>query len=219
MSPPQLQGEKMANTTATEIANKTLFLLKVDEEIADLPTSTTTNGKLLKMLFYDSVDTLLEIHPWNFAAARAELAVSPTTPEYEYTYQFQLPTNPYCLKVLEVVDSSGNEVSDWVVEGRYILCNVDEIKIRYTKKVTVYSELSSLFRETLAYYLASQIAEPLTRSTEIEERMLKGYEYFMKKARRSDSQQGTYEGPDANKFTWYSRRYGSYNNRADKNYR
>jgi hypothetical protein len=49
--------------------------------------------------------------------------------------------------------------------------------------------------------------------------MIKGYEYFIKKARRSDSQQGTYKSPDDSKYPWFASRYGGYNTRADKNYR
>ena len=45
-------------------------------------------------------DHLFRSHPWNCLINRATLSQDSATPAYGYTYQYLLPTNPLCLKVL-----------------------------------------------------------------------------------------------------------------------
>lgn len=167
----------------------------------------TKEGRLCNQYFDEALDTLTEEHPWNFAVERASLAQVATNPLYEYDYQFQLPNDPFCLRLLEVVDSDNNEITDFTLEGRYVLCDKQNIKIKYLKRLTNLSETSSLFRRALEYYLAAILAEPILRSGTVSNEMSQRYRYFLLKAKAADGKQGRRRNIDDNDFDWISARY------------
>jgi len=204
------------NISKTAICNKALYFLKSDYRITSLDEDSL-EARLCNAFFDDALDILTEQHAWNFAVERAVLAQSATAPVFGFTYKFQLPTDPYCLKILMVLDGSDYPIAYWKQAGRFIETDMDAVRLTYLKRISNLSELSPLFREALAYYLAVQISEPLTRSTELTTNMEKLYGYALKKAKKSDSQQGTYL-PEQD-FSWNEARHGFYTDRADKNYR
>jgi len=204
------------NTTDLSICNKALYFLKSDYRIATLDEDSL-ESRLCESFFDDALDVVTEQHEWNFAVERAILTASGVAPVFGYTYQFPLPTSPYCLKVLNVLDGSDYPIPDYKVVGRVIETDMDSVRLTYLKRITDLSESSPLFREALAYYLAVQLSEPLSRSTELTNNMEKLYNYAIKKAKKSDSQQGTYR-PDPD-YSWNDARHGFYSDRSDKNYR
>jgi hypothetical protein len=195
----------MASISNVSICNEALGLLKVDR-ISSMSEESTA-ARLCNRFFDEGLYTLLEAHDWNFASERKALAQSADTPVFGYTYQHQLPTDPYCLIVREVVDSNGYKVSEWKLEGRYILSDTASISIRYTKAVENYLELSPLFRTALSFYLAAQMAEPLTSSTTVSDRMFDKYRYFYKKAKTHDSKQGTPDKIQDSDFEFITARF------------
>jgi len=199
----------MANATNTSICNSALYHLKTTKRLTDLDTDTTSTATTCKQIFYETIDALIEMHPWNFSIARATLSASSESPEYGYTYKFQLPTSPYCLMVEEVVNGSGYKIKDWVIAGRYIECDSDSVMITYRRRVSDYTELSLLFVKTLEYLLATELAEPLARSTEIAESMQKMFRFYFSKAKRADSLQGTYKPDTDDDYSWLSSRRSS----------
>lgn len=202
IKPPLISEDEMANATATSICNSALFHLKQERRITDYATDQTSFAKLLRQLFPDTIDALVEMHPWNFATVRATLALSAEAPVYEFSNKFQLPTNPYCLIVKEVVDSQGVEPTDWIVAGRFIETDSAGLKIKYLKRISDYTELSPLFIKALEHLLALELAEPLTRSGEIAEQMEKKFKFYFNKAKRADSLQGTYSRETDNDYSW-----------------
>lgn len=136
--------------------------------------------------FDEILDTLVSMHPWNFAIHRAELAASATDPDFGYTNQYLLPTNPYCLRVLE--EDSGY---DFVIEGRYLLSDYGTIKIVYIKRITDVNELSPSFREAFSDYMAAELAIALAGSLQLETLMLQRFQQSFKLARLVDAQEGT----------------------------
>lgn len=179
----------MASISSVSICNIALGLLKATR-ITSL-SEESTEARLCSTFFDEALFTLLESYDWNFASERKALALSADAPVFGYTYKHQLPTDPYCLAVREVVDSSGYKVPDWKLEGRYILSDYESISIRYTKAIDNYLELSPLFRKALHYYLASLMAKALTGETSIETAMFDKYLYFFARAKTQDSKQGT----------------------------
>lgn len=204
------------NISKTAICNKALYFLKSDYRITSIDEESL-EARLCKSFFDDAVDILTEQHPWNFAMERAILAQSATAPTFGFTYKFQLPTDPYCVKIISVLDNSNYPIAYWKQVGRFIETDMDAVRLTYLKRISNLSEFSPLFREALAYYLAIQLSEPLSRSTELSTEMSKLYDHTLKKAIRSDAQQSTYAPePDG---SWNDARHGFYTDRADKNYR
>lgn len=191
----------MASVSKVSICNMAIGYLQKSNAIISI-TQNSTEAVLLNTLFDETLDVLLEGHPWNFAVTRAELARLAAAPEFEYTYQFQLPNYPYCLRVLEVYDGNENEITDYRIEGRYLLCNSTSVLIKYIKRVTNYSEMSPSFRTAFAYYLASELAEPLTNSSTLATNMTNKFAYFIKKARMIDAKQDKAYVERDSRFEW-----------------
>lgn len=194
------------SVSKVSICNRALSFIKANNRITDI-TEDSEEARLCNILFDEALDTLLETHPWNFATYRSELAMLATTPTFDYTYAFQLPTDPYCLKVIKVVNGDVYVIDDYEIEGRTLVTNEDSVYVKYIGRVTNYNNLSTLFRTALAYYLASELAEPLTGSTSMGNQMASKFNYYLRKAKANDGSQGKKHGEDDSKFSWDTARF------------
>lgn len=170
-----------------EIANQALLMLGQKQIISLTEDSTAArycNGRLPYIR-----DTVLRAYPWNSAIRRATLAQSSDTPAWGYDYQYALPTDPLCLRVLEMKECSDGGM-DWKVEGRYILTDSQTCNIKYIAQITDPNEMEVLLREAIAAALAADGCFSITGSTAQQEAMLKIYEKKISEARSADAQEG-----------------------------
>lgn len=181
--------------------NAALRLIKAKARTNNIDTETTIEALMGNQYFEDTLDEILSEHSWNFATFRAELAQSATTPEYEYEYYYALPNNPYCITVVEAVNSDAYEVDDYEVEnGRYIATDSATLKIKYIGRSSNYTQLPPKFKAALIYLLASKFATAFTNNVSMSERMYGAYELQLRKAKTHDAKQGT---PELEKDTDY----------------
>lgn len=139
---------------------------------------------------YDYVrDSVFRAHPWNCLTIRRILAPDADAPAFEYANAFTLPTDPYCLRVLNI------RYFDIVhkVEGRKILCDEDTIELSYIGRVTDPAQYDMLLIETLAASLAADIAYPLVGSTSLAQELRSLYQAKLSEARLVDASEGTPE--------------------------
>lgn len=137
---------------------------------------------------YDYVrDAVLRAHPWNCAIKRVEVAADSDTPAFGYTYQFTLPTDPYCLRVLglDYMDI------DFSVEGRKIHSDESTINLKYIARVTDPNEYDQLLIEAIAARLAADTSFALVQSTSLTGTMFTLYEQKLSEARFVDATEGT----------------------------
>ena len=87
---------------ATEVSICSNALRKLGDDPITSLTEDTERARLCNAFYESSRDSLLRSHPWNFAITRATLAKLSSTPAYGFAYQYALPTDPYCLRVLEM---------------------------------------------------------------------------------------------------------------------
>ena len=166
------------------ICNNALIKLKTDTITA--LDENSQQARLLNAIFEDSLDLLLQMHPWNFATYRATLAQLATTPDFEFDYEHELPTDPYCLQVQEFYGDY-----DYKIEERKLLSDQDTVEIKYIGRVEDMNVLSPLFREAFSDFLASKIAYALTGSNGVKDRMEQNFLASFKMARLRDSQEDT----------------------------
>lgn len=188
--------------TKVDIANKALTKIGLDT-ITKLDEGTV-QARRVNAVFDTTLDTLLQIYPWNFAMERKTLALLSDQPEFEYTYQFQLPTNPYCLKPIELYDNNINKIYDWIVEGRKILCNESVVYLRYIKRVTSIENLSAAFVEMFACYLAREVSQKMSGIAKLKTELSSDFKYWYSQAKLQDSSAGTYKQRHRSK--WISAR-------------
>ena len=97
------------------------------------------------------------------ALARQELGQLAATPLFAWDFQFQLPTSPYCLRVLTLNDdpAMGDPGDDFVVEGRVLLTDESSAKIKYIKRITDPAEFDFMLYEALIRRMAAKMGRGL----------------------------------------------------------
>ena len=137
---------------------------------------------------YDSIrDTVFRFHPWNCLINRASLAADTVAPAFEYTYQYTLPTDPYCLRVLTL------ETADFLfkVEGRKILTNESTVNLIYVARIIDTNQYDFSLMETISAALAASLAYPLIGSISLATQMKASYEKKLIEARFVDATEGS----------------------------
>ena len=167
----------------TDICNNALYMLGSQSILA--LTDDTERARLCNGRYAEIRDMMLRSYPWNFAIKRATLARSATTPVWEYDYLYALPTNPYCLKALDV-----EECYKWKVEGRYIATDASTCNLVYIARITDPNEMDILFREAWSARLAADICYALTGSPQQQQTMLATAEQKIRTAKSVDAQEG-----------------------------
>jgi|TARA_R100001463_G_scaffold8396_1_gene25745 hypothetical protein len=195
-------------TSIVDIANYALNTLG-----ATNITTLDENSKAARIINqrYESVrDTVFRAHPWNCLLRRAELAKESTAPEFGYANQYALPTDPFCLRVLEfsngtlsypqdnMTSNSGGPV--FVIEGRKLLTDEGIAKIKYVGRVTDPQQYEANLTETLAAKLAMEIAYALTGSNSIVQLTASLYDQKLKEARFVDGTEGAPQRIEASEF-------------------
>lgn len=173
---------------------------KIDSLIEDSDNARHCNQ------FYAMVrDAVLRGHPWNCAISRRTITALADTPDSDWDYQFQLPANPYCLRVLQVGEAADQPI-EWVVEGRRLLCNESSVPIVYIKRITDTNEFDPLLVDALAVSLAIKLAMPLAQSQSLVDSLVKELELIVLPLARSiDAQEASTQTLEAE--DWLLSRY------------
>lgn len=196
----------MTVSSETQICN--LALTRIGHTQITSLSEGTKASSLCTLHYPICRDSVLRAHPWNFAIRRATLGLSAITPNHEFTYQHALPEDPYCLKVIrtswEADGISGtafygfpgqmgyaNAMIPYRIEGRYLLCDEDTVKIEYIARVTDVTQFDDLFIDVLAQRLAAEISVAFTDTQTMAKAMWEIYQQKLSEARTSDAQEGT----------------------------
>ena len=195
-------------TSTVDIANYALNIIG-----ASNISALDENSKAARLVNqrYESVrDSVFRSHPWNCLINRAELAQEASSPAFGYTYQYALPTNPYCLRVLEFSNGSLSYPQDnmfsntggpvYVIEGRKLLTDEGTARIKYIGRVTDPNEYDASLIEALAARLAMEIAYAVTGSTTVMQLAGALYDEKMKEARFVDATEGAPQKLEASDF-------------------
>ena len=192
--------------SVVDICNESLDLLGAATIIA--LTDNSKEARLCNRNFDLVRDAVLRAHPWNIAVTRKELAQDASAPAFGFTYQYTLPTDPYCLRVLSFWDSNvDNELAAYdsnvmyKIEGRKILSNEGTCNIIYIGRVTDTEQYDSLLSSTIAHRLAAETAYAITGSGTVAQTMNALYEQRLREAKSIDAMEGYPEQPLADTYT------------------
>ncbi len=183
----------------TQISICNSALAKVGQAPISSITQETRAAQIINSIFSLIQDELLACHPWNFALKRATLSPTSTTPDFEFTYEFDIPSD--CLRVLETETDTTMIGDSWVVEDGKILSNDDEVSIRYIYRHENYNAWAPMFAEVMAWRLAQEIAYALTQSTEREKTCEASFAKALSQARSMDGAEGVLKGVITDEWT------------------
>lgn len=165
----------------TGIVNAALAELGSTEKITSFDDATSGVGRRARALWSDILRELLYQHPWNFAIRRATLNPHGDVPAYGVARQFQLPVD--CLRWLPEGDATARRVER---EGDKLLTDADTLAIRYIAFLDDPSVWSPLFVRAMTLALAAAMAEGVTQSEGIKDRLAERAEMTLRKAKRAD---------------------------------
>ena len=187
---------------ATEVSICSNALRKLGDDPITSLTDDTERARLGNAFYETARDSLLRSHPWNFAITRASLTQLSTTPAYGFAYQYALPTDPYCLRVLEMeYQDYIFKIENLATEGRVLLSDEGTAKILYIGRITDTALFDSLFVDTLTAHLSVKLAYPITNSTTLQAQMHKLYQAKLSEARSVDGQEGFIDDLVSDTFT------------------
>lgn len=160
---------------------------------------------------YEAVrDAVFRAHPWNCLIQRAELAQETDTPAFGYAYQYALPSDPYCLRVLEFSNGTLSYPQDnmksniggpvYVIEGRKLLTDEGIAKIKYIGRVTDPQQYDASLVEAISARLAAEICYAITGSTTMIQIQTSLYEAKITEARFNDATEGATQRLEASDF-------------------
>lgn len=196
----------MAGTV--DIANYALNIIGASN-ISDFGENSKA-ARLVNQRYEAVRDAVFRSHPWNCLIRRAELAQEVDAPVFGYAYQYSLPTDPFCLRVLEfsngslsypqdnMTNNSGGPV--FMIEGRKLLTDEGTARIKYIGRVTDPQQYDALLTEALAARLASEIAYALTGSTSVSQLADSLYRDKLREARFVDATEGAPQKLEASDF-------------------
>jgi hypothetical protein len=120
-------------------------------------------------------DVVLRDHAWNFAIRRATLARLAITPDFGWTYAYQLPVN--CLRVLGLCSDSYqvDPEIEYEIEADQLVTNETTAYCKYVVRLEDTGLYDPTFCSALACRLAAENAYYLTASVEIADKLLKQY--------------------------------------------
>ena len=171
--------------SVVDICNSALNLIGASN-ILDL-TEDSKAARICNQRYTFVRDATFRSHPWNCLLRRVTLAPDTETPDFDFSNQFTLPTDPFCLRVLQLQDQD----LVYKVEGRKILANSTEIKMLYVARVEDPNEYDQLLIEAISAKLAADICYALVNSANLMVQLNTMYKAKLVEARFVDANEGT----------------------------
>lgn len=187
-------------SSEVEICNMALLKVGAKPAIQSL-TEDTDNARLCNTFYPKVRDALLRSHPWNCAIHRKTVTALSEVPDSDWDHFYQLPTNPWCLRILQV-GARLDQPIPWTIEGRRLLTNENSPPIVYVKRITDTNEFDPMLEDALVLKLAMKIAMPLSANQNLINGLIKEIEEIsLPEARSIDGQEQSVQSMQVETFT------------------
>lgn len=137
---------------------------------------------LVANLWPNMRDAVLRSHPWNCAKKRKLLAPDAAAPDFEFAYQFSLPSD--CMRVLSVGEEG--ETIRYKIEGRKLLTDEAQCKLGYVFRNEDVTTWDALLVSSAEAFVAMTCAYPITKSAAQQQNMLALWQAKLREARTVD---------------------------------
>lgn len=154
-------------------------------------TDGTQEATLCNLVFNDIADEVMSSGTWAVCVRRAELNATSTEPAFGFDYEYQLPTNPVCLRVLCTEDEEDNINEPYVIEGDKLLSNSSLVNIKYIARVTDTQAYGVQLSICIVSRLASELAYTITGQAKVQQTLMEQYYRDMAMGLSLDGSQGS----------------------------
>lgn len=157
-----------------------------------LEADSTDSARKINVVYNLVLDEVLSSGAWSTAKFDAELTRDLSTPLFDYSYQYHLPTDPFCLKVLRLNGAEGNKGVKYEVQNRLLLTDESTAKIKYIGRLTDAEIFGVYLTIAFAFKLAVTIVIPITKSRSLYDDLSERYEkIILPHCILRDNQQGS----------------------------
>nr|ANO58163.1 putative tail tubular protein [uncultured Gammaproteobacteria bacterium] len=160
-------------------------------------TDDLTEAGVMNQLYQRTVDAVLRAYPWKCAKMQASLAQSATAPTWDWDYAYRLPTDPLCLRVLDVKDADADD--KWDRYGDFIYTDLTACSIVYIGRIDA-SVFDPILRDAIAAKLAADSAYPLVGSSSLVQMMYQTYQQKLEEAKEAGIAEGSSQVLVSNKL-------------------
>lgn len=173
----------------------------------------STEARAVKSLYDIARRALLRKAVWNFAKKRDKLQSPVTDQDWDYAYQYQLPTD--FIRLIQVNDYSEplgfnpgrtSEDAPYQIEGDKIYTNYPApLKIRYIADITDPTKFDSIFVEAFATQIAYECCETITQDNALKAGLGQELRQWLIEAMKMNSVENPTEG--VHDGSWLLSRY------------
>lgn len=180
------------NTASAIKINSNALILLGHTPIATF-TDPGSGAQVASNLYETSLTAMLSDHRWRFATKKVQLARLTATPDNEYAYQFQIPSD--LITLIRIIETSRYEIY-----GDKIYCNSTTCNIDYVARVDE-TYFTPSFTKALEFFLAAQYAIPVTGNSTRAAEYNSMYEAQLRRAKHTDSAERPNIGIQDSPFT------------------
>jgi hypothetical protein len=170
---------QICNLALTQIGAQRIISLDDGTEVATV----------CSVLFDDISDEVISMGPWTSCVFRANLAALATTPLFEFAYEFQLPEDPFCLRVLGV----DCPTSEYRIEGRKILSDQSELNIKYIGRPSDPSQYDQMLKRAVTARLKMELAYAFSGQISVQQAAEQAFKDALRYGLGVDGKQGSSE--------------------------
>ena len=123
----------------------------------------TVSAKDCNAIYELVAEQVMGLGPWPSCIRRVELAALASTPEYEYTYEYTLPTNPRCLRIISINESKPGEIN-YDIENGKLLIDESTVKIKYIAYLSDSNSYDIYLRQAIVDHLVAELIYTKTGS-------------------------------------------------------
>lgn len=172
------------STSDVTICSNALLMLG-DKTVASF-SEEAARVTLASNLYPLALLSVLRGHPWNCCAKRIVLAPDASAPAFgPYAYQSQVPGD--FVRVITIGEDGCED--DYRLEGRKLLHDLTECKLRYVSKVTDPNQWDALLVDVMVHAMAARMAYAITGSTSLATEMQNAYRMILREAKAIDGQE------------------------------
>lgn len=185
-------------SSKVEICN--LALSRLAAARIDSFDDNTIEAKECKAIYELVAKHVQSLGPWACNKFRVTLAQSTTTPDFGFAYQYQLPTNPLCLRVLKINEDKVGSITHQIENG-VLLTDESVMSILYVGLVTDSQQYDVYLEQAIVANLIAQMAYKFTASLDAADRAEKLAEMKTNELLNLSSLQGSNDYLPSDTFT------------------
>ena len=173
---------EICNHALLKIGADTIASLDINQDDTE---AVVQSAKLCNVLFRQALDETLRTYKWNSALKRYKLNRLSEAPAFKFKYQYQLPSD--CIRVINVYDKADayDDRTQWVVEGRTILCDYENVYICCVSRPADVNQLDAFLTRAIIQNLAIKLAVPMQLDQVMQNNLIDEYESVILPAARS----------------------------------